>query len=218
MNLENLNQRWETLLLKFGVEQQTAQNLFLDLSTFYSSPERRYHTLTHIQHFLSVVDTLTAKAENLEAIELAAWFHDLIYNSKAKDNEEKSADYAESILKSLAIPIEVIDKVKRLILITKSHQITEEDDIDTKIMLDADLAILGVDDTQYVRYAQAIRQEYAWVMDQDYRKGRTQFLQSLLQRPRIYQTEEIFEALETKARNNLRKEIDAMSHLNEEEK
>lgn len=213
MNLESLNLRWEKLLFQFGVEQQMAQRLFLDLSKFYSSPERYYHTLTHIQHFLSVVDTLTAKAENLEAIEFAAWFHDLIYDSKAKDNEEKSADYAESILKSLAIPGELIDQVKRLILRTKSHQSTEEDDLDTKIMLDADLAILGVEDAEYRRYAQAIRWEYIWVGDEDYREGRTQFLQSLLKRPRIYQTEEVFEALETKARNNLREELNSIRYL-----
>ena len=213
MNLESMNLRWEKLLLKFGVEQQMAQSLFLDLSSFYSSSERHYHTLTHIQHFLSVVETLTPRAENLEAIELAAWFHDLIYDSKAKDNEEKSADYAESILKSLAIPGEVIAQVKRLILRTKSHQITEEDDLDTKIMLDADLAILGVEDAEYGRYAQAIRWEYSWVGDEDYRKGRTQFLQSLLKRPKIYQMEEVFEALETKARNNLREELNSMRYL-----
>jgi predicted metal-dependent HD superfamily phosphohydrolase len=213
MNLESLNLRWEKLLFQFGVEQQMAQRLFLDLSKFYSSPERHYHTLTHIQHFLSIVDTLTAKAENLAAIEFAAWFHDLIYDSKAKDNEEKSADYAESILKSLAIPGELIDQVKRLILRTKSHQSTEEDDLDTKIMLDADLAILGVEDAEYRRYAQAIRWEYIWVGDEDYREGRTQFLQSLLKRPKIYQTEEVFEALETKARNNLREELNSMRYL-----
>ncbi len=213
MNLESMNLRWEKLLLQFGVEQQMAQSLFLDLSRFYSSPERHYHTLTHIQHFLSVVETLTPKAENLAAIEFAAWFHDLIYDSNAKDNEEKSADYAESILKSLAIPGEVIAQVKRLILRTKSHQITEEDDLYTKIMLDADLAILGVEDAEYRRYAQAIRWEYSWVGDEDYWKGRTQFLQSLLERPKIYQTEEAFEALETKARNNLREELNSMRHL-----
>jgi predicted metal-dependent HD superfamily phosphohydrolase len=213
MNLESLNLRWEKLLFQFGVEQQTAQRLFLDLSKFYSSPERHYHTLNHIQHFLSVVETLTPKAENLEAIEFAAWFHDLIYDSKAKDNEEKSADYAESILKSLAIPGELIAQVKRLILRTKSHPITEEDDLDTKIMLDADLAILGVEAAEYRRYAQAIRWEYSWVGDEDYRKGRMQFLQSLLKRPKIYQTEEVFEALETKARNNLREELNSMRYL-----
>jgi predicted metal-dependent HD superfamily phosphohydrolase len=207
--LESLKLGWENLLLKFEIEQQTAQKLFADLSKFYSSPERHYHTLDHIQHFLAVVDALSAKAKNLEAIEFAAWFHDLIYDAKAKDNEEKSADYAETTLSNLELPREVIDKVTRLILKTKNHQITEDDDIDTKIMLDADLAILGAEDDAYRRYTQAIRLEYAWVLDQDYGSGRTQFLQSLLKRQKIYQTEEMFEKLETKARQNIQQEIDA---------
>jgi predicted metal-dependent HD superfamily phosphohydrolase len=207
--LESLKLGWENLLLKFEIEQQTAQKLFADLSKFYSSPERHYHTLDHIQHFLAVVDALSTKAKNLEAIEFAAWFHDLIYDAKAKDNEEKSADYAETTLSNLELPREVIDKVTRLILKTKTHQITEDDDIDTKIMLDADLAILGAEDDAYRRYTQAIRLEYAWVLDQDYGSGRTQFLQSLLKRQKIYQTEEMFEKLETKARQNIQQEIDA---------
>jgi predicted metal-dependent HD superfamily phosphohydrolase len=209
--LESLKLRWENLLLKFKIEQQTAQKLFANLSNFYSRPDRRYHTLDHIQHFLGVVDALSAKAKNLEAIEFAAWFHDLIYDSKAKDNEEKSADYGEAILNDLTLPRELIDKVTRLILKTKTHQITEDDDIDTQIILDADLAILGAEDDEYRRYAQAIRLEYAWVSDQDYRYGRNQFLQSLLKRQKIYQTEKMFEKLETKARQNIQQEIDAFT-------
>jgi predicted metal-dependent HD superfamily phosphohydrolase len=211
--LESLKLRWENLLLKFGIEQQTARPLYADLSNLYSRPDRHYHTLDHIQHFLAVVDALSAKAKNLEAIEFAALFHDVIYDAKAKDNEEKSAEYAESILNNLDLPREVIDKVTRLILKTKTHQITEDNDIDTKIMLDADLAILGAKDDAYRRYAQAIRLEYAWVKDKDYCYGRTQFLQSLLKRQKIYQLEEMFEKLETKARQNIQQEIDAVTVL-----
>jgi predicted metal-dependent HD superfamily phosphohydrolase len=211
--LESLNLSWENLLLKFGIEQLTAKRLYADLSNLYSRPDRHYHTLEHIQHFLTVVDALSGRAKNLEAIEFAAWFHDVIYDAKAKDNEEKSAEYAETVLSSLDVPREVIDKVTKLILKTKSHQITEEDDIDTKIMLDADLAILGADDDAYRRYAQAIRLEYAWVSDQDYRYGRTQFLQRLLKRQKIYQTEKILEKLETKARQNIQQEIDSFAIL-----
>jgi predicted metal-dependent HD superfamily phosphohydrolase len=208
--LESLNLRWENLLLKFGIEQRTAHKLFTDLSNLYSMPDRHYHTLNHIQHFLAAVDALSPKAKNLEAIEFAAWFHDVIYDSKAKDNEEKSTEYATAILNNLDIPREIIDKVTRLILKTKTHQITEDDDIDTKIMLDADLAILGAEDDAYRRYAQAIRLEYAWVSDQDYRYGRTQFLQSLLKRQKIYQIEQ---KLETKARQNIQQEIDSVAIL-----
>ena len=208
--MESLNLSWENLLLKFGIEQQTAKRLFADLSNLYSRPDRYYHTLKHIRHFLAEVDALSAQAKNLEAIEFAAWFHDVIYDAKAKDNEERSAEYAETVLSSLDIPREVIDKVTRLILKTKSHQITEDDDIDTKIMLDADLAILGAEPNEYRRYAQAIRLEYAWVEDQDYHDGRAKFLQSLLKRQKIYQIEEMLEKLETQARQNIQQEIDAV--------
>ncbi|MBW4543864.1 MAG: hypothetical protein KME25_05400 [Symplocastrum torsivum CPER-KK1] len=43
-------------------------------------------------------------AINFPTIQLAAWFHDAIYDSKAKDNEQKMADYALVILTKLNYP------------------------------------------------------------------------------------------------------------------
>jgi predicted metal-dependent HD superfamily phosphohydrolase len=43
-------------------------------------------------------------AINFPAIQLAAWFHDVIYDPRAKDNEEKSAEYAVASLSQFEIP------------------------------------------------------------------------------------------------------------------
>lgn len=86
---------WERLLNTFQVEPTGSQEVFLELVTAYSRVGRYYHTLEHIQQVLETIENIRTtnptsiwKAANFPAIELAAWFHDVIYDSQAKDNEE----------------------------------------------------------------------------------------------------------------------------------
>ena len=102
---------------------------------------------------------------NFSAIQLAAWFHDVIYEPQSKDNEEKSSMYASQALTQLNLPIDTIKLVQNLILNTKHHQPLSTD-IHSQIFLDADLAILGASQLDYRAYSQEIRQEYACIPDQ----------------------------------------------------
>jgi hypothetical protein len=104
------------------VEAMLSEKVFLDLVIAYSSAGRVYHTLNHIQQVLKTIEQMRSLTLNLPTIQLAAWFHDVIYDSIAKDNEEKSAEYAEVVLNSLKIPKTIIAQVKNLILYTKTHQ------------------------------------------------------------------------------------------------
>lgn len=207
-----LKSRWESLLQPFQVEQKTSQKVWLGLVAAYSSNGRFYHTLEHIQHVLSIIHDLQktrshslTPSPNYAAIEFAAWFHDVIYNPRAQDNEERSAEFAIEALQKLGIPIEIINTVYSLILKTKKHQ--EPDSIEAKILLDADLSILGASSSEYNAYAQAIRQEYFWMSEVEYRAGRRQVLQGFLGREKIYFTDSMFTILENKARKNLQEEI-----------
>lgn len=123
------------------------------------------------------------------------------------------AEYAANTLTRLAIPVSTIEKTVKIILATKKHQATH-DDIDTQIFLDADLSILGASPSAYRIYAQAIRQEYDWLSESEYKLGRKQVLQKLLERPRIYQTQPMFETLEIPARQNIQAEIELLSAEN----
>ncbi|MBW4561397.1 MAG: hypothetical protein KME32_09595 [Mojavia pulchra JT2-VF2] len=198
--------RWQQTLQFFKLDQVVANNAFNDLVAAYSSPGRYYHTLKHILHILSTIDTLQAYIKEINAVQLAAWFHDIVYDTRSQDNEEKSADYAFNLLSNLGIPLDNIATVTRLILNTKHHQ-AAADDFDSQVLLDADLAILAADPIQYQEYANAIRQEYAWVTEADYITGRRQVLERFLQRDRIYFTPLMFEIAEQSARSNLKAEI-----------
>jgi predicted metal-dependent HD superfamily phosphohydrolase len=206
MNIDILKYNWQKLLEPFLVELSVSKRIFGELVSAYSSVGRFYHTLQHIHYVLDTLEGMELVALDFSVIQLAAWFHDVIYDPKYQDNEEKSAEYAEVALTELSIPLATIARVKTLILSTKTHQ-SPPDDIDCQILLDGDLAILGAVESEYKAYSMAIRQEYSWVPEREYRWRRKQVLDKFLQRNRIYYTSELFLALEERARHNLQGEI-----------
>jgi predicted metal-dependent HD superfamily phosphohydrolase len=200
--------QWQHTLQGFEVDQVQKCNAFNLLVEAYSSSDRYYHTLKHIYHVLKIIDNLQAHTRNLAAVQLAAWFHDVVYDTKAQNNEERSADYACELLSSLGIPPSNISAVTRLIINTKNHQ-AAADDFDSQVLLDADLAILAANPVQYREYANSIRKEYAWVSEAEYIVGRTHVLESFLHQ-RIYFTTLMFEVGEKAARRNLNAEIQSL--------
>jgi len=213
MPTENLTHilfsNWQHTLQPFGVDQVAAEKAFNRLVAAYSTPGRYYHILKHIDHVLSTIQILQGYTNNLAAVQLAAWFHDVVYDTQAEDNEQRSADYALELLSNLSIPKSTITTVTCLILNTKDHQ-AAVDDYDSQVLLDADLAILATNSVQYLEYAHAIRQEYYWVGDADYITGRRQVLERFLQRSRIYSTPLMLEFAEPSARGNIQGEIQSL--------
>ena len=207
--MDTLFYKWQNTHQPFGVEQVAAEKAFNQLVAAYSTPGRYYHTLKHLDHVLSTIQILQGYTNNLAAVQLAAWFHDVVYDSQAQDNERRSADYAFELLSNLGIPESIITTVTRLILNTKDHQ-AAVDDYDSQVLLDADLAILATNPVQYGEYAHAIRQEYAWVKDEDYIIGRQQVLERFLQRSHIYFTPLMAEFAEPSARGNIQGEIQSL--------
>lgn len=182
---DNLFDRWQNTCKSFSVDRILMKEVFTHLVTAYSSPNRYYHNLEHIDRVLREIDLYCHRTQKLNIIQFAAWFHDAIYDSQAKDNEEKSAEYADRLLKLLTVPEEKIAIITRLILNTKRHQ-AYKNDLEAQILLDADLAILGTDAKEYQIYCDRIRQEYAWVSESKYSIERRKVLEQFLQRDRIY--------------------------------
>ena len=195
-----MSQNWHDLMRVWNVAPQLAAEIFADLVERYTGPSRFYHTLDHIRKMLETVDALGRFARNLNAVKLAVWLHDAIYDSRASDNEQHSAEYADRFCRRAAIPER--EAVMSLIAKTKTHN--AEGDVDAQVLLDADLAILGADEGTYREYAEWIRREYAWVPDAEYRVGRCDVLRSFLSRPRIF---EFLTQLEGPARRNVAAEI-----------
>jgi predicted metal-dependent HD superfamily phosphohydrolase len=196
-SLDRLRPRWQQAVAPFGADARAVESAFADLAARYCEPGRHYHTLDHIA---AVLDALDAPSP---ALPLAAWYHDVIYDTRAADNEERSAELARAALPALGVPPDVVEEAARLILLTKTHRASEGDTAGWQL-LDADLAVLGAEPAAYDRYASAIRQEYAWVPEGDYRAGRSRVLEGFLARPRLYH---LRTDAEGPARRNLQREI-----------
>ena len=201
--------RWQLLIDSLSISSSLANPAWLDLCGRYNENGRFYHNLTHIEQMLDVVDSLSALVRDETAVQLAVWFHDIIYDPRANDNEAQSAAYAANVLHQWQYP--QIEKVEWLILATKGDG-TPMYDPDFAVLLDADLAVLGASPAKYDRYANAIRQEYAFVPDEAYRNGRSAVLRQFLDRPRIYQTEKMFAERETAVSPNLIRELNSLKN------
>lgn len=202
--LAALQQAWAKLLDRYRVPATAAYPVFDVLVAAYSAPERHYHNLEHLAEMFRVAARLTAITDDPAPVQLAIWFHDAVYDPRAADNEERSAELAETMLGPLGIARNELDRVKQLVRAT-AHLSDDRPpaDRETTILLDADLAILGAAPERYVRYAGAIRAEYAWVPDAEYRAGRVAVLDRFLARPRLFWTDLAFQEGEAQARANL---------------
>ncbi len=173
----------------------------------YSEPARHYHDARHVLACFKTLDSYPGKIGNNNALELAIWFHDAIYDPRASDNEAQSAAYFRHEFQAFASGIE---KVERLILATR-HGKSEPASSDEALLVDIDLGILGVAPARYRLYAEDIRKEYAHVPEEQYRQGRSQVLKSFLALDNIYHTRHFRKLLELQARENLLQELEDLN-------
>jgi predicted metal-dependent HD superfamily phosphohydrolase len=88
-----MKDRWQKL-----AALRVPQDILGELVQAYSSPERYYHNLMHIQDCLSIFEQTSFLAARPEEVELVIWFHDAVYDTRRSDNEEKSAAWAEAVI------------------------------------------------------------------------------------------------------------------------
>jgi predicted metal-dependent HD superfamily phosphohydrolase len=203
--------RWRALVARVTETpgHDAGRAVFDDLYTRYSAADRRYHDIHHIENCLQLFDTVRALAAQPDAIELAIWFHDAIYDSHKSDNEASSASLADSALMQLGVPRATRQSVCDLILATQHN--APPADPDAALLVDIDLSILGQPAPIFDAYEAGIRFEYAWVTDSAFRAGRAKVLQSFLDRPRIYTTDYFSAAFESAARQNLNRSLAILS-------
>jgi predicted metal-dependent HD superfamily phosphohydrolase len=180
-----------------------------DLLARYDEPHRTYHDRRHLGEVLAALRLLTGGQDPPVEVVVAAWFHDAVHDG-ADDDEERSARLATRVLGGLGVAPHVVDEVVRLVRMTVTHD-PVPDDAAGALLSDADLAVLGADPDRYDRYAADVRREYAHVADDDFRAGRTTVLRTLLERPRLYVTDEGHRRWDAAARRNLRTEINCLA-------
>jgi predicted metal-dependent HD superfamily phosphohydrolase len=193
--------RWHDLVPSPG-----AVEVGRDLVERYGSPSRHYHDLRHLSDVLDVIDLLAAYADDLEAVRLAAWFHDAVYDPLRMDNEDVSARLAEDRLPGCGVSERTVGAVARLVRLTARHD-PAIDDADGAVLCDADLAILAAGPERYGEYAADVRVEYAHLDDETFRRGRAAVLETLLGHEALFRTPLGRTTWEERARHNLAAEL-----------
>lgn len=188
----------------FSMEAEQSESLSKSIIETYGDSARTYHSLTHINHCLCELDDVTDANVDKAKIELAIWYHDLVYVPGSKENEENSARRLQedlSIFKSdISLP------AVELMILASKHTSNVSRDADTKLFLDIDLSVLGSCRFLYETYANDVREEYRVIPAFIFYAGRKRFLKKLL-RCRIFKTSHMHEKYEVNAKDNIASEL-----------
>ncbi|QIF04888.1 N-methyl-D-aspartate receptor NMDAR2C subunit [Roseimicrobium sp. ORNL1] len=205
-----LRSRWQRLCSDLAVPDM-GDTTWQVLRGAYTEPHRAYHNLTHIAECLAQLDYIAGVINPPEhgTLEMALWFHDVVYDTHRHDNEEVSAALAERHLARAGVPRDHISHITHLILATK-HSPTPPIG-DAAWIVDIDLAILGANAPRFDEYEKQIRAEYHWVPEPDFRKGRAAVLRMFLERDAIYMTPAFHTRYEKAARENLQRSLNALA-------
>ena len=177
-----------------------------DLLRRWNEPHRRYHTARHLQAVLSVVHEHRGHAADPAAVQLAAWYHDAVYDPQRVDNEEASAQLAEAALPGLGVAPAQVAEVARLVRLTAGHD-PAPGDRNGELITDADLCVLATPVDVYQAYAEAIRHEYAHVPGRQFAAGRATVLAHLLTLSPMFHIPALRERWEEAARANMAREL-----------
>lgn len=203
--LEYLRYRWSTLWGAFQVPFLSQTGEFEILRALYDGPGRFYHGISHIADLLLMFEKIRRFAKDRSAVEAAIFFHDVVYDTHASDNEEKSAAYARRVLGDFGMSDRFADRVAQLIMTTKHNRTLT--DPDEQLIADMDLSGFGQEYSVVEASSRKIRQEYAWVPRQEYIAGRTKILEMFRAREPLYFTPHFRSKYEAAAKANLEREI-----------
>ena len=186
-------------------DSPTSRTEWAALVEAWSEPHRRYHDLAHLAAVLGIVGELAAAATDPDAVRLAAWYHDAVYDPTRADNEQVSAARARAGLRGLVDDARLAE-VERLVLLTAGHD-PEDGDANGAVLCDADLAVLASPPEAYAAYASAIREEYRHLPDEVFTVGRAAVLERLLALPALYRLPAVAGPWTARARANLTAEL-----------
>jgi predicted metal-dependent HD superfamily phosphohydrolase len=208
--------RFEALWRRCSTLDTTANTtqVWDNLIKRYNENHRRYHNIKHLVFCLRQLDLAASFIEDIDAIEMALWFHDVVFEPIGKDNEERSASLFKLVTKGYFAP-DFVDTVSEIIVATKHNDIHTENN--KAYMLDIDLSSIGLPWAHFFQDCADLRAEVSGISDIRFYSKKLLFLRALIDRPRIYLTDFFFARYEGKARGNILRYIswlEAQGHRN----
>ena len=137
----------------------SVQDFVSDYFEKYSNPSLIFHTIAHTRQVVEAAMEISLASglsvEEIEAVLIAAWFHDIGYCHTYEDHETRSEQIATDFLLTKKLTIHQMDSVHRCINVTRIPQ--QPVSLIQKVICDADLYHFSRID--YPAYAQALRTE-----------------------------------------------------------
>ena len=203
MNALEIQLIWEELCNRFSLSEHVVESTWSVLANHYQEEGRYYHDFSHISSLLSLSGEFRNNVVNKDVVDLAIFFHDVIYDPKSKTNEEDSAELFKEVLGNY-IDSSIVERVVHYIIETKRHDVADCGDTDLQFFMDFDMSILGSSMESYISYCQAIRKEYSFYPDEAYRIGRAAFLRTTInENKQVFSTKEFRERYEATAKSNI---------------
>ncbi|MNE29996.1 hypothetical protein D3C80_1234930 [compost metagenome] len=200
-----LKEIFAELVVKYCHDEIIAEQLWSEIEMAYTSSERYYHNLSHLQAVYDEIKEQDNLVGDINTMLFALFYHDFVYDPLKSDNELQSANFAKQRLEQIGCQQNIIDKCYSLIMATKGHNRVEDNDIN--MFTDADISILGKDWETYLAYSQSIRKEYQIYPDEIYYPGRAKVLTHFLSMEAIYKTDDFHTKYEKQAKANLLREL-----------
>jgi predicted metal-dependent HD superfamily phosphohydrolase len=107
-------ERWSRACGEVGVAPDESD--YRRVRRAWSGIGRHYHTLTHLDACFRELDETRHLAMRPGEVELALWFHDAIYRSWRRDNEQRSAELAARTLR--AASVDSVERIRQMVLAT----------------------------------------------------------------------------------------------------
>ncbi len=76
------------LLVNYSTDNSFNTLLWQEIKEYYTSKKRHYHTLEHLENLLFQLTPIKPQISHWNTILFTLFYHDIIYNSLKKNNEE----------------------------------------------------------------------------------------------------------------------------------
>ena len=168
----------------------------------YTKKWKFYHNLNHVYSFVNLFEKYNKFINNHKnEFLISIYFHDIIYIPSRKDNEEESINMFNKFYNEVKPNNLNKEKAIEFITETKHHSLSKDYDFELDLFLDMDMQI--VSDENWEDYENKIRKEYCFVDETEYKNKRRQFLESLVNKNRIFRTQIFYDTYEQIAKNNI---------------
>jgi predicted metal-dependent HD superfamily phosphohydrolase len=162
------------------------------LEAAYASPERGYHSWSHISDLLEALEQVSELAVRPDLITIAIFWHDAVYvtrgaNQERRDDLSNVHDSAAMFSHYTLLDAPEAQAVEELIMATADHLETVASrerypgfSKDLSLFVDLDLSTLAAPWSRFAENFDAIRSEFPWIPDTAFNAGQGAFLRHLL--------------------------------------